>query len=78
MRRIAAGVPSATICPPEETGAGTDVHDPVRGFHRLPIVLDNDQRVADVPKMTERLEQPDVVALMEPDRRLVQDVENSR
>ena len=58
-------------------GTGTDVHDEVRGAHRLLVVLDDDQRVAEIPKAFQRVQKLCVVALMEPDARLVEDVEHA-
>lgn len=53
----------------QQAGARADIDDPVRRLHRLATVLDEDQRVANVAQVTERLEQPHLVALMETDRR---------
>ena len=44
---------------------------------RVLVVLDHDQRVAGVAEPDQRLEQPVVVALVQPDRRLVEDVEHA-
>ena len=63
----------ATVLP----GPGTDVHDVVGGRDRRLVVLDDDERVAEVPQPDQRVDQPAVVALMEPDRRLVEDVEHA-
>ena len=49
----------------------------VGGAHRLFVVLDDDHGVAEVAQLLERREQPRVVALMQPDRRLVEDVEHA-
>ena len=59
------------------TGAGADVDDPVGGADRLLVVLDHDQGVAEVLEPDQGLDQPLVVALVEPDRRLVEDVEDA-
>ncbi len=58
-------------------GVRADVDDPVRGADGVLVVLDHDQRVAEVLQPDERLDQPVVVALVQPDRRLVQDVEHA-
>ena len=55
----------------------TDVDDPVGGRNGVLVVLDDDDRVAQVAQSGQGLDQPVVVALVEADRRLVQDVENS-
>jgi hypothetical protein len=51
-----------------------EVDHPVRGPYRLLVVLDDDDRVPAVADRAQRLEEPLVVALVEPDRRLVEDV----
>ena len=58
-------------------GARTDVDDPVGGAHRLLVVLDDDQGVADVAQPLQRADQPRVVPLVQADARLVQDVEHA-
>ena len=58
-------------------GAGPDVDHPVGGPDGLLVVLDDDQRVAEVLEPDQGLDQPLVVALVEPDRRLVEDVEDA-
>ena len=45
--------------------------------HHLLVVLDDEHRVADVAQPLERVDQPRVVALVEADRRLVEDVEDA-
>ena len=58
-------------------GAGADVDDPVGGPDGVLVVLDDDQGVAEVLEPDQRLDQPLVVALVQPDRRLVEDVEHA-
>ena len=58
-------------------GAGTDVDDPVGDADRVFIVLDHDQSVAEIAQAYERLDQAVVVALVQADRRLVEDVEDA-
>ena len=58
-------------------GAGTHVDDPVGGAHHLLVVLDDDQRVADVAQAYEGPDQARVVALVEADARLIEDVEHA-
>ena len=57
--------------------ARADVDRPVRGADRVLVVLDDDQRVAQVAQPGERLDQPAVVALVQPDGRLVQHVQHA-
>src|SRR3982751_654162 len=57
-------------------GARTHVDDVVGGAHRLLVVLDDDDRVAQVAKLLECREESRVVALVQADRRAVEDVEH--
>ena len=57
--------------------AGADVDDVVGGADRALVVLDDDHGVADVAQALERADQLLVVALVQADRRLVEDVENA-
>ena len=63
--------------PAVDPGAGAQVHDPVGLPHRLLVVLDDQHGVAEVAHPPEGLEQLAVVALVKPDRRLVQHVKNA-
>ena len=58
------------------TRARSDVDHPVGRTDRLLVVLDHDQRVAQVAQPHQGRDQPGVVTLVEPDRRLIQDVED--
>ena len=58
-------------------GCRADVHDPVRGSDRVLVVLHHDQRVAEIPKADQRLDQPVIVALVQADAGFVQDVQHS-
>ena len=62
---------------PVLAGPGTDVDDVVGGPDRVLVVLDHDQRVAEVAQPDERVDQAPVVALVQTDRRLVEDVEHA-
>ena len=53
------------------------VDEPVGRAHHLLVVLDDEHGVAEVAEPLERADQPAVVALVEPDRRLVEDVEHA-
>jgi hypothetical protein len=52
-------------------GARSQIDDPVGGAYRLLVVFDDDDGVADVAQPGEGVEQLAVVALVQPDRRLV-------
>ena len=58
-------------------GARADVDDPVGDPDGVLVVLDDDQRVAEVLEPDQRLDQPVVVALVQADGRLVEDVEDA-
>ncbi len=58
-------------------GAGAEVDQVVGGAHRALVVLDDDHGVAEVAKTLQRRDQLRVVALVEPDRGLVEDVEHA-
>ena len=56
---------------------GPEVHDVVGGADGLLVVLDHQHRVAEVAQALERVEEPAVVPLVQPDGGLVQDVEDA-
>ena len=56
--------------------AGADIDDEIGGAHHVLVVLDDDHRVACVAQLLEAADQPPVVALVQPDRRLVENVEH--
>ncbi len=58
--------------------ARPDVDDVVGDTDRLLVVLDDDHGVAEVAQPHQRLDEAAVVALVEPDRRLVEHVEHAR
>ena len=72
-----AAVPSATTYR-RAAGARPHVHEPVIGrAHHLLVVLDHEHRVAEVAQAVEGGDELLVVALVEPDGRLVEDVEHA-
>ena len=58
-------------------GAGAEIDEVVRRAHRLLVVLNHDHGVADVAQPLERRDELLVVALVQSDRRLVEDVEHA-
>ena len=58
-------------------GSGAEVDDVVRGADRSLVVLDHDHRVAEIAQPSQRVDQLCVVALVEADRGLVEDVEDA-
>ena len=57
--------------------ARPDIDDIIGGEDRVLIVLDHDHRIAEVAQPPQRLQQPDIVALVQADRGLVQHVEHA-
>ena len=58
-------------------GAGAEVDDPVGFLHRLLVVLDHQHRVAEVAQPLQRRDEPAVVSLVQPDGRLVENVDDA-
>ena len=75
--RTASSGPLAMISPPCSPAPGPDVDDPVGGPDRLLVVLDDEDRVAEVAQPGQGRDQLGVVALVQPDRRLVEDVQDA-
>ena len=67
----------ATTSPPRTPGPGPKSTIVVGRPHRLFVVLDDDDRVSQVAQLRERVQQPVVVARVQADRRLVEDVEHA-
>ena len=75
--RSSSAVPSATTSPPCSPAPGPRSTTQSADAHHLLVVLDDEHGVADVAQPLERVDEPAVVALVEPDRRLVEDVEHA-
>ena len=58
-------------------GARAHVDEPVGAAHHLLVVLDDEHGVTEVAQPLKRRDQLAVVALVEADRRLVEDVEDA-
>ena len=67
----------ATISAAVDAGAGADVDDVVGGDDGVLVVLDDDDGVAEVAQVPQRLEQAVVVALVQADGGLVEHVEHA-
>jgi len=63
--------------PPVLAGARAHVDQVIGGAHHLLVVLDHDHGVVEIAEPLERRDQLPVVALVEPDRRLVEDVQDT-
>ena len=60
-----------------DAGAGADVEHVVGGADGVLVVLDHDHGVAEVAQPLQRLQQPRIVALVQPDRGLVEHVQHA-
>src|SRR5262249_21562878 len=60
-----------------DSRAGAEIDDPVGGAHRLLVMLDDDDGVADVAESLQAGQQPFVVARVQADRRLVENVQHA-
>ena len=69
--------PAATTSPPRTPGPGPKSTRWSAGPHRVLVVLDDDDRVAHVAQPFEAAQQPVVVARVQADGRLVEDVEDA-
>ena len=74
---ISSGVPCGDDRAAVLAGARADVDDVVGRAHRVLVVLDDDHGVAEVAQPLQRRDQALVVALVQADRRLVEDVEHA-
>ena len=72
-----AGVPGRGDLAAAVARAGAEVDEVVGRLDHLAVVLDQDQRVAQVAEVPQRREQPGVVARVQADRRLVEHVEHA-
>ena len=57
--------------------SGADVDQKIRRAHRVLVVLDDDQRIAQIAQVFQRLQKPVVVALMQADGRLVENIQHA-
>ena len=69
--------PGVDHVPTVHARARAHVHDPVGLAHGVLVVLDHDEGVAHVPQAQQGVDESAVVALVQPDGRLVQDVEHA-
>src|SRR5690606_23377115 len=72
LRRALSDDPAAV-----HARAGPEIDDVVGGENRFAVVLDDEHGVAEIPQMDQRLEQALVVALVQADRRLVEDIHHA-
>ena len=60
-----------------DAGTRPDIDDVIRRMDRVFVMLDDDHGIADISEMNQRLEKPRIVALMQPDRGLVENIEHA-
>ena len=75
--QTSATVPAATTWPAVDARPGPEVHDVVRRAQGLLVVLHDDERVADVAQVLQRFDEERVVALVQPDGGLIEDVQHA-
>ena len=77
LLRRSFGVAGGDDLAAEAAGAGAEIEQAVGIGNHFAIVLDDDERVAQVAKLFERGNEPGVVARVEADRRLVEHVQHA-
>jgi len=66
LRNSSSYGPLCTIRPPCSPRRRADVHHPVGVGNRVQVVLDDDQRVAEIPQPDQGFDQPAIVPLVQP------------
>jgi hypothetical protein len=77
LAMTSCGVPSANDLAAMHAGAGADVDHIVGGADGILVMLDHDDRVAEVAQVLERFQQPGIVALMQADGGLIEHVKHA-
>ena len=73
-----AGEPDAVTSPPKSPEPGAEVDQVVGRLDHLAVVFDQDQRVSQVAQPAQGVQEPGIVAWVEADGRLVEDVQHAR
>ena len=55
-------------------GSGANIDKPVSCFYGFLVMLDDYQGIAQITQIMQGMDQPLIIALMEADRRLIQDI----
>ncbi len=58
-------------------GARAEIEQIIRGADDFAVVLDDDQRIAEIAQVRERAEEPLIVARVQADGRLTENIENA-
>src|SRR5947199_7401706 len=62
--------------PPTPAGTRAKINNVVRSAYRFFIMLNNDDRIAEIAQPSQRPEQTRIIALMQTDARFIQNVKN--
>src|SRR5699024_2130757 len=62
---------------PVFSGSRTDIHNPVAGSDGVLVMLDDDQGIAQIAETHQCFQEPMIIALVQADRGLVQNVQNT-
>ena len=77
FRSISRGVPAATRCAAQASGAGSEIDDVIGALDGFGIVLHHQHGVAEIAETGEGIEQAVIIARMKSDGRLVQDIQHA-
>ena len=77
LAMMSRGEPCGDHLAAMDAGGGADVDDIVGGQDRVLVMLDHDDRVAEVAQVLQRVEQAGIVALVQADDGLVEHVEHA-
>ena len=70
-------MPAATRCAAQASGAGAEIDDVIGALDGFGIVLDHQHGVAEIAQTRERIEQAVVIARMQSDGRLIEDIQHA-
>ena len=54
-----------------------DIHDKVRRTYSVLVMLNNNERVAEIPQILERFQKLFIIALVQTDARLIENIQNA-
>ena len=57
-------------------GAGANIHNVIGRLHRFLVMLHHNDGVAEVPQVFQRLDEPCIIPLVQPDGRLIEDIQH--
>src|SRR5690606_2489553 len=77
FRADLAGRAAGDDLPPQAPRAGTEVDEHIRARDNLLVVLDDEQRIAEVAQLLQRADQAGIVPGVKSDRWLVEDIKDA-